>query len=381
MCGAKRRLRQVRQVPKTLRYLIVLLLVMGQSLCVGFGPPRLAARDFDDLSLWPQQVRQLANTAPPTTGATAALLLDVPTQTLLYAKNHQQRLPPASTAKMMTALVALERGTLSDRVVVQAADLKTRSFIDLRPGEVWTLEDLLYALLLPSDNVAALVIARHIAGSEEAFVELMNEQAARWGLRDTRFANPHGLDDPQHYSTALDLAQIALHGLADPAFAQIVSTPQRSVGRRQLTNLNQLLGAYEGAAGVKTGTTDQAGQCLVATATRRHGQVLSVVLGSADRYQDSRLLLDSYFANYVTLPLNLGPKGLNSIRRPDGSEAVLVLRDERWALLPLWQKPWLRTQRVCPVVGPEDSRSLAGTARFTVGRVVLAEMPLYALAP
>lgn len=368
----------MKQASKSLRLLILLCFAIGQSFCLGFGPPRLAAHDFDPHSLWPQQVQQLSHLSPPGMQAKAALLIDVATQTVLYEKDAGQRLPMASTTKMMTALVALERGKLSDPVTVQADDLAETSAVGLTAGEVWTLEDLLYALLLPSDNAAALVIARHIAGSPAAFVDMMNTQAAGWGLKDTHFVNPHGLDDPAHYSTAQDLAQIALHGLANPTFAAIVSTPERRVGTRTFQNLNQLLGTYEGTAGIKTGTTLAAGQCLVSLVGRPDGRTLCVILGSDDRYRDSRLLLDYYFANYCLVVLSLGPKGLNRLRQPDGKDGILVLQEHPQVLLARWQQPWLHAQ---PLGGDVAAGSPAGTVRFTLGPTLLKELPLYLSAP
>ncbi len=369
----------MKQPSRALRAWFLLLLVLGQGFCAGFGPPRLAARDFDRAGLWPEQVRQLvALGRQPQVSATAALLVDVGSQAVLYQKNATQRLAQASTTKMMTALVALERGNLSDIVVVQPADLAVESATGLTAGESWTLEDLLYALLLPSDNAAAVVIARHVAGSEAAFVALMNTKAAEWGLKDTHFMNPHGLDEPDHHSSASDLAQIALRGMAQPIFARMVSTPERQVGRRTLRNSNELLGSYQGAEGVKTGTTDLAGQCLVAAAGRVDGQVLAVILGSTDRYQDSRALLDYYYANYCTVALSLGPKGINVIRQGDGARAVLALRGQPAAFLPRWQLPWLQVVRI-PQAGAAGEA--AGTARFSAGEQLVAEQPLDALAP
>ena len=362
-------------------YLIVVALVAGQSLCVGFGPPTLVARDFDETPLWPGQVRQLGRAVSLELEAKAALLLDVATHAVLYEKNAHQRLAPASTTKIVTALVVLERGSLSDRVAVQADDLRVGTFIGLSPGEVWRLEDLLYALLLPSDNAAALVMARHIAGSEARFVQWMNERVADWGLRDTHFANPHGLDDPQQWSTASDLAQIALHGLENPVFARIVSTRERQAGGRWLVNLNQLLGTYEGAEGIKTGTTDLAGQCLISVVRRREGRALSIVLGSTDRYRDSQLLLDHYFATYRTVALGLGPKGLNRVLKPDGKEGVLVLQERREVLLPRWRAPFLRVYRISSPSVALDGEGAAGVARFALGTAVLAELPMYVVAP
>ena len=355
--------------------------MLGQICCLGFGPPRLASRDFDDAPFWPEQVRQLSRIAPPDLDASAALLVDLATQIRLYDKGADQRRAPASTTKMMTALVALARSDLSESVVVQASDLTVGSFIGLSAGETWKLEDLLYALLLPSDNAAAVVIARHVAGSERAFVDLMNAKAAEWGLQGTHFANPHGFDDPQHYSTAADLAEIARRGLMHPVFAQIVGTSERRVGGRTLRNLNQLLGTYEGAEGVKTGTTDAAGECLVSAVMRPDGRAICVVLGSRDRYRDSRLLLDYYFANYRTVPLSAGPPGLNRVRTLDGNVAVMALREQRMVLLQRWQVPWLRVWRGNQAADRLTVGEAGGVAQFSLGSVPLAQVPLYVAAP
>lgn len=366
----------MKQSSPSLRALLIVALVVGQGFSVGFGPARLVAGDFGRRSLSPAQVRELvALGRQPELDASAALLVDVATQTVLYSKEASRRAAPASTTKMMTALIAIERGRLDDTVVVQPGDLQVASAIGLSAGEEWTLRDLLYDLLLPSDNAAALAIARHVAGSEAAFVDLMNAKAAEWGLRDTHFANPHGLDDPDHYSTAHDLAQIALRGLAQPLFASIAGTREKRVGQRVLRNLNELLGSYAGAEGVKTGTTDAAGQCLVAVAGRPEGRALAVVLGSTDRYRDTRALLDYYFAHYRLLSPGLGPVGLNAIRQPDGSRVVLALEGRPAFLLPVWQLPWLGVVRV------RQEGGRAGVARFVAGGAVLAEQPLQALAP
>jgi serine-type D-Ala-D-Ala carboxypeptidase (penicillin-binding protein 5/6) len=353
----------------------------GSPLLLGFGPPRLTARDLDPTPLSAQQVQQLVHLKPPAVTAGAALVVDIATQTVLYQKEANRRWAPASTTKMMTAMVALERGNLNDLVTVQAQDLSVASAIGLAPGEVWRLEDLVYDLLLPSDNAVGRVIGRHIAGSEEAFVALMNAEAARWGLQDTHFVNTHGLDEPEHYSTAHDLAQIALHALSNPTFARMVSTPTWQVKQRTLRNTNELLGVYPGTIGVKTGTTDEAGDCLVSAASRADGQVLCVVLGSTDRYADSRVLLDYYYTNYSSVLLTLGPKGLNRVSSADGAPAVLVLRDQRRVLLARWQRPWLGLQRTGALAGMAGAEGSVGTARYTLGTALLAEMPMYAAAP
>ncbi|MGQ9684086.1 MAG: D-alanyl-D-alanine carboxypeptidase family protein [Anaerolineae bacterium] len=357
------------------RLLAVAAMVVGQSLCLGFGPPRLAARDVDHDALWPEQVRQLSSMVPPAVVPAAALLVDMATATPVYAWNADVPLAPASTTKIMTALVALEGGHLDDQVTIAASDLSVDSVLGLRPGEVWTLADLLYALMLSSDNASAVAIARHVAGSEGAFVEQMNARAVAWGLTKTHFENPHGYDDPNHYSTARDLAALARLAMDNATFRRIVATREHVVGGRVLTNSNQLLGSYEGAEGIKTGTTEAAGQCLVSSAVRKDGHALCVVMGSADRYRDTRLLLDYYFRSYVEVPLGLGAVGLARVRRADGLWASLVPEQTRVAFLPRWQLPWLRVQRV--VARQPAPGGTAGLVRYTLGTVTLAQVPLH----
>jgi hypothetical protein len=162
----------------------------------------------------------------------------------------------------------------------------------LAASEVLTVRDLLYGLLLPSGNDAAVALAEHVAGSEDAFVKLMNEAAAVLGLAETHFANSHGLDDSEQRSSAADLLKLAEADLAFPLFAEIVAQPSAYAAGRSLVNTNQLLGIYRGADGVKTGTTTAAGECLVASATRGGHRLLAVVLGSTDRYGDAEKLFD-----------------------------------------------------------------------------------------
>ncbi|HWE64349.1 MAG TPA: SH3 domain-containing protein [Chloroflexota bacterium] len=249
-------------------------------------------------------------TAPPRPllSAVAAIAIDVRTGRMLFQLQASVHRRPASTAKIMTALVALRRRRPSARLMVPdgVASVTTDvggSAMGVTPGQVFTLHDLLYGLLLPSGNDAAYTIAQDIAGSQAAFVSLMNATAARLGLHHTHFTNTTGLDDVGEYTTAADLARLARYVLShEPLFAAIVRTRTYALPATaghpafSLQNLNQLLGTYPGAQGVKTGTTPQAGQNLVAAATRLRHQVLVVVLGSADRYTDGASLLDYAFA-------------------------------------------------------------------------------------
>lgn len=245
---------------------------------------------------------------PPALKAQAAILLDAKTGQVLYDKNIHVRHAPASTTKMMTALLALESGRLGDRVKVSPQAAATRgSSMYLYAGQALTLEELITGLMMRSGNDAAVAIAEHLSGSVDAFVEQMNKRAAAIGAVNTHFRNPHGLSAPGHYSTAFDLAWIARTALANPAFATIVSTKEISIewqdrrGREKdvsLRNTNRLLWMLEEADGVKTGTTNEAGPCLVASATRGNHKLIAVVLHDHSRWYDSMQLLKYGFDTF-----------------------------------------------------------------------------------
>ena len=201
-----------------------------------------------------------AQTAAPTVSAKSAVLIDTMTGSVLYEKNAYQKLPMASTTKIMTAICALEAGNLEEPFEVHPAAVGVEgSSIYLAHGETMTLRDLVYGLMLNSGNDAAVAIAMRVSGSVEGFAALMNETAATIGVRDTQFQNPNGLDDPQHYTTAYDLALITRYGMQNAEFAQIVATKSKRIpwqnkeNGRLLSNHNKMLSLYEGADGVKTG--------------------------------------------------------------------------------------------------------------------------------
>jgi D-alanyl-D-alanine carboxypeptidase (penicillin-binding protein 5/6) len=242
----------------------------------------------------------------PRVSAEAAILLEWQTGTVLFEKRAFNRMYPASLTKMMTALIALERGRLEDVIQVsQDAATQAGSSMNLRTGDKFTLEDLLYGLMLNSGNDAAWAIAEHMGkGSANTFIELMNQRAKELGAINTKFQNPHGLSHPNHYTTAFDLALIAKTCLRHPYFKNLVGTKEKDVVEADknivisLYNTNRLLWLHPGADGVKTGTTQQAGQCLVASATRNGMRLLAVVLNSEDRWYDTSTLLDYGFDNY-----------------------------------------------------------------------------------
>lgn len=236
--------------------------------------------------------------------AQAAVLMDADTGEILYSKNHKEQRPPASTTKVLTAILAIEQGDLEDIVEVSPRASQTgEASLNLLTGEKISLENLLYGALLKSGNDATVAIAEYVAPSVEEFVDLMNLKAKLLGCYNSNFINTNGLPAKNHYSSALDLAIIARYALKNPVFAKIVATPFITLewenGRKRfIKNTNRLLKIYPGATGVKTGTTDKAGQCLIASATRKNRRLITVVLRSRNRFSDAGKLLNYGFDNF-----------------------------------------------------------------------------------
>ena len=266
----------------------------------------VSPRQTVDEALRPREINTAVQLVPPT--AESYLVMDELSGAVLAEKNSSQRRSPASLVKIMTALVALERGKLDDMVNVEVdyTQMRNSTVMGLLPGEVLSLRDLLYGLMLPSGNDAAIAIAKHIAGSEASFVDVMNRRAKELGMRDTYFANPHGLDFSRYgqgYSTAYDLALLSRQAMSLPAFQEIAGTlAWTAQGKNQsysMGNHNLLLYNYDGADGVKIGYTGRAGQTLVGSVTKNGRRVYTVVLGSQHRMTDSVRLYDYVFQKYA----------------------------------------------------------------------------------
>lgn len=255
-------------------------------------------------------ISSAAAAEPNITGA-AGVLMDAETGEVLWAKEETAKRAPASITKILTALVAIEKGNLTDEVVISEVAVDTHgSIVWLRAGETQTLEDLLYAIMLNSGNDAALAIAEHIGeGSIDKFVNMMNEKAKEIGAYSSNFVNPNGLPAEGHYSTAYDIALITRAALKNPVLREIMGTQTRQWNgmdwQSQLVNLNQLLWQYEGSIGGKTGYTSEAGRCLTTAANRNGMELISVVLGSTSQriWSDSTKVLDYGFENYHKLKL------------------------------------------------------------------------------
>ena len=235
--------------------------------------------------------------------AKGAVLIDGRTRKVLYAKTAHERLPMASTTKVMTAILAIESGNLDAIVTVpEAAYGVEGSSMYLRLGEKISLRDLVYGLMLVSGNDAAVAIAIHVGGSVEGFAAMMNKKAKSLGALNTNFVTPNGLPDPNHYTTAYDLALIAAYAMENATFREVVSTTyyKTTTGEvaRTVKNKNKILWEYEGGNGIKTGYTMAAGKCLVFAAERDGMQLIGVVLNCPDMFPAAKRILDYGFNTY-----------------------------------------------------------------------------------
>ena len=247
----------------------------------------------------------------PQVSAKSAILIDLEENEVLFAKNAHERLPMASTTKIMTALVVCDIIALDTVASIPKSAVGVEgSSVYLKAGELMSIKDLLTALLLESANDAAEALAIICAGSVEEFAKRCNEKAQELGLKNSNFTNPHGLFDENHYTTAYDLAIISAFALKNPHIREIVSTKSAKIpldvseqnpfgnGARHLKNHNKMLSIYEGAIGMKTGFTKKSGRCLVSAAKREGLTLIAVTLNAPDDWQDHTAMLDYGFENF-----------------------------------------------------------------------------------
>ena len=238
-----------------------------------------------------------------------AIAYDRTSGKVIWGKNENKRTAMASTTKIMTAIVLIESTDLNQTVTISAKAAGTGgSRLGLKRNDKITVKDLLYGLMLKSGNDAAVAIAETVGGSVEGFAELMNNKAKSLGLENTHYVTPHGLDNPEHYTTAYELAKLADYALNNETFAKVVNTKNYTVTingyPKNITNTNELLGYLNGVNGVKTGFTNNAGRCLVTSVNRNNFQIITVVL-QADtkkfRTSDSIKLIEHIYKNYELL--------------------------------------------------------------------------------
>jgi len=247
----------------------------------------------------------LTGRTPSFLTARSAVAIDIDSGTVLWEKDAQAATSPASTTKMMTALVVLENYRLDQ--IIEVADL---GFVEgqkmkLVPGEKISVEDLLYGLLVSSANDAAIAFAKNFPNGEKGFVWAMNQKANELGLLKTNFTNPVGYDEPNHYSTASDLTRLAIEAMKNPTIAKMVATKEITVSDlsgkilHPMSNINLLIGNLPGVKGVKTGWTQEAGECLVTLVERDNRRVMISLLGSADRFAETKALVEWIFENFT----------------------------------------------------------------------------------
>ena len=316
--------------------------------------------------------------------ARQAILLDAQTGRVLYEKNADRRGLIASTTKIMTALLICEQCNVLDRVRIpeEAVGIEGSSMY-LRSGEVLTVQELLYGLMLRSGNDAAVALAIYCGGTVEEFVSRMNDKAHALGLTNTHFENPNGLDSENHYSTPRDLAILAAYAMENPIFAQTVSTRSVRAGERVLQNHNKLLWQVDGADGVKTGYTKAAGRILVSSATRDGRRLIAVTMDDSNDWQDHKQLLEEGFSRYCStrfvtkgdvlgsLPVIGGE--CDRVELIAGVDFCYSLADGESLTLSLGPRGFV----YAPVCAGEE----AGEAYVLLGEKVVGKIPLYCGAP
>ena len=231
--------------------------------------------------------------------AQKACVMDAVSGRFLLEKEADSQSLIASTTKIMTALIVCEQCNVLDRVRIpkEAVGIEGSSMY-LQEGEILTIQELLYGLMLHSGNDAAVALAIYCGGTVEGFAELMNDKAHNLGMTGSHFVNPNGLDAPDHYATARDLAVLAAYAMENPIFYKTVSAKTVTVGQRYLRNHNKLLWQVEGADGVKTGYTRAAGRLLVSSATRNGRRLIAVTINAPDDWNDHADLLEDGFSRY-----------------------------------------------------------------------------------
>jgi len=259
-------------------------------------------------------------------------LMDAKTNAVLHSKNEKVKLPMASTTKIMTALVAIENADLSKDVKITKESVGIEgSSIYLYEGEVLSLNDLVYALMLQSANDAAVAIALHVSGSVEKFAEKMNETARRLGMNDTQFKNPHGLHEDGHYSTAFDMSLLLSYAMQNEVFASITSTQNYKIplidgkNYRYITNHNKLLKTYSNCVGGKTGYTTSSGRCLVTAARKNNTLLVCTTLNAPDDWNDHRELFEYGFSAYESKTLCTRESIVYNINVVGGEKNEVVL--------------------------------------------------------
>lgn len=311
--------------------------------------------------------------------AVYGVLMDAQTNQILWERRMDEPALIASTTKIMTGLLVSEHCCMDDVVTISKEAVGVEgSSLYLQEGEQRTVEELLYGMMLHSGNDAATALALHCSGSLDAFVEQMNRKADTLQLCHTQFANPHGLDSKGNYASAQDLAKLTACAMENPIFHRVVGTKTIAFENRSYTNHNKLLWSYDGAIGVKTGYTRQAGRILVSSAERNGRRLIAVTIDAPDDWQDHRNLLDMGFSRYTEKQLVSKDQVFSAVPVMNGeavaAEAVAA-EDFSWATA---EDEEIVYQCNVPAFeyAPIMAGDMAGTVQIRVNGVVVGEVPL-----
>lgn len=315
------------------------------------------------------------------TSAASAILMDADSGRVLYERNADRKMLIASTTKILTALVAIEEGDLHDSVKVSREAAYTEgSAMYLTEGETLTLETLLYGVLLCSGNDAAVAVAQHVGGSVKGFVALMNEKARELGMEHSSFANPNGLDDEQHYSTARDMAKLARAALENETLMRIASTRSVTIGGRTMTNHNKLLHYVDGCLGLKTGYTKAAGRTLVSCAEKNGQRLIAVTLQDGNDWADHQALYEYGFSAYPARTCAARGQALTQAPVSGGVSPTVPLIAGAGFCYPAAETEQLTT-RICldePLRAPVSAGKTVGAAVFCLNGTEIGRVPLVA---
>ena len=311
--------------------------------------------------------------------ARSAITMDALTGRVFYESNADSRSLIASTTKIMTALVVCEQCNVLDRMRIpkEAVGIEGSSLY-LKEGEVLTIQELLYGMMLHSGNDAATALAIYCGGTVEGFAQLMNDKARTLGLSETHFVNPHGLDAPNHYSTARDLAVLAAYAMKNPIFAKTVSTKTIHIGNRVLRNHNKLLWQLEGANGVKTGYTQAAGRILVSSASRDGRRLVMVTIDDPNDWLDHKTMLEQGFAKYQQKQILSEGDCVATVQVVGGDSEEVELLSAADIVYPLAEDETLSLRIPGPgfVYAPINAGQEAGVAYIFLGDKAVVKVPL-----
>ncbi len=322
--------------------------------------------------------------------AGSAFVFDADSGRVFYSKNADAKRAMASTTKIATAITVIDNCQDLDaevKIDKRAVGIEGTS-IYLREGEVLTVRELLYGLMLRSGNDAAVALAIYTAGSVDEFATLMNKTAEKAGAENTNFANPHGLDNENHYTTARDLAKITAYALNNEDFAQIVSTknikiPSKEEGYRFLSNKNRLLSSLEGCIGVKTGYTSKAGRCLVSAAERDGLRVVCVVLNCGPMFEESAAMINAVYQKYKSYEILEPYKFVADIPLGNGETPTVQVYSKKGLTLPLTEEEYskITTEYDLPEIlsAPVKSGQVVGEVKVYYDKHLIFSEKIYTI--